>query len=245
MIVLDELDALCPARDEGSAGEVERRVVATLLTLMDGFSASSSTSGEASRVVVVATTNRPNAIDSALRRPGRFDIEIEIGLSSSSPLFLTPLILCIGIPDAQARLSILRALLAHTPCSASSDELANVAGKAHGYVGADLGAVVREAGMRALRRWLASSPTGTYPSPAKLNSQEDGADPEVTASDLLGALPTVRASALRTLQAHGGDAPRVTFADVGGLAPVIQALRECVEWPLKHPGVSLLCSVLS
>ncbi|OCH87928.1 AAA family ATPase [Obba rivulosa] len=200
IVVLDEVDALCPRREEGPGGEVEKRVVAQLLTIMDGMADEGKEAQ--GRVVVVATTNRPNAIDPALRRPGRFDREIEI-----------------GIPDAEARISILNVLLKKTPHEISQDDLRSVAARAHGYVGADLSAVVREAGTLAIKRWLASS------SPS-------GPAPVLTLPDLVAALTSVRPSALRSLFL---DTAPVRWADIGGQAAVAQRLRECVEWPLLHP----------
>ncbi|KAI0260648.1 AAA family ATPase [Gloeopeniophorella convolvens] len=196
IVILDEVDAICPLREDGAGGEAEKRVVATLLTEMDGMDAE-----EGARVVVVATTNRPNAIDPALRRPGRFDREIEI-----------------GVPDLNARISILKVLLTKTPNDILPDQLEAIASRAHGYVGADLAAVVREAGTLAIKRFLASS---LQPITAA----------RLTAEDLTAALPSVRPSALR---AHALTAPPVRFADIGGLAHTIARLRECVEWPLVH-----------
>lgn len=131
IIVLDEVDALAPRRDGGEGGEVERRVVAMLLTLMDGITASSE-----ERVIVIAATNRPNAIDPALRRPGRFDREIEI-----------------GIPDATGRHQILNVFLAKMPHSLTTAEVESIAAKTHGYVGADLSSLVRESASAAIQRW--------------------------------------------------------------------------------------------
>jgi AAA family ATPase len=153
IVVLDEVDALVPKRDEGFAGEVEKRVVATLLTILDGMEDESMGEGvKASRVVVVGTTNRPNAIDPALRRPGRFDREIKIGDFGvalviirivTEPILIT--LFLSGIPDAEARFAILNVLLSKTPNSINQDELRSMAARAHGYVGADLSAVVCEA----------------------------------------------------------------------------------------------------
>lgn len=196
IIILDEVDAICPRRVDDAGGEVEKRVVATLLTEMDGVDDTDA------RVVVVATTNRPNAIDPALRRPGRFDREIEI-----------------GVPDLNARISILNVLLAKTPHTITPDELYVTASRAHGYVGADLAAVVREAGTLAIKRFLASAPP------------QSTASAQLTGTDLAAALPTVRPS---TLRAHAIYAPPVSFADIGGLDNTIARLRECVEWPLVH-----------
>ncbi|RDX44132.1 AAA family ATPase [Lentinus brumalis] len=203
IIVLDEVDALCPRREDGPGGEVEKRVVAQLLTLMDGMEEEGK-DGSQGKVVVVATTNRPNAIDPALRRPGRFDREIEI-----------------GIPDAEARYSILQVLMSKATHSIPEEGLRTVAAKAHGYVGADLSAVVREAGTLSIKRWLASQ-----------SSESTETAPELTLADLLVSLPTVRPSALRSLFL---DTVPVHYSDIGGQAQTIQKLRECVEWPLLHP----------
>ncbi|KAF9005294.1 AAA-domain-containing protein, partial [Hymenopellis radicata] len=125
IVILDEVDALVPRREDSAGGEVEKRVVATLLTILDGIEDGGPDSG---RVVVIGTTNRPNAIDPALRRPGRFDREIEV-----------------GVPDIQGRLSILQVLLTKSPHSIPPADLLALASRAHGYVGADLSAVIREA----------------------------------------------------------------------------------------------------
>ncbi|KAH9850128.1 AAA family ATPase [Lenzites betulinus] len=210
IIVLDEVDAICPRREEGPGGEVEKRVVAQLLTLMDGME-DAGKDGSQDKVVVVATTNRPNAIDPALRRPGRFDRELEI-----------------GIPDAEARYHIFKVLLSKAPHSISDEDLRSVAAKAHGYVGADLSAIVREAGTFAIKRWLAShSPSVSLDVPTSSQSS-----PQLTHADLVIALPTVRPSALRSLFL---DTVPVHYSDIGGQAETIQKLRECVEWPLLHP----------
>jgi AAA family ATPase len=215
IIILDEVDAICPRRIDDAGGEVEKRVVATLLTEMDGVDGK-----DGARVVVIATTNRPNAIDPALRRPGRFDREIEIGwspLPSVSKRVLKSL--RTGVPDLNARISILNVLLAKTPHTITQDELHATASRAHGYVGADLAAVVREAGTLAIKRFLSSA------------SSRPSDSARLTAADLAAALPTVRPS---TLRAHAISVPPVRFADIGGLADTIARLRECVEWPLVH-----------
>ncbi|CAL1713789.1 unnamed protein product [Somion occarium] len=210
IVVLDEVDALCPRREEGPGGEVEKRVVAQMLTILDGVEDEADTDGK-NRVVVVATSNRPNAIDPALRRPGRFDREIEI-----------------GIPDAEARYDILSVLLRKTPHSLTPKEIQNVAARAHGYVGADLSAVVREAGTAAIKRWLGSQPASSRPEEKATLDTE----PQVHLNDLLMSLTNVRPSGLRSVFL---DTVPVRFSDVGGQAETIQKLRECVEWPLLHP----------
>ncbi|KDE04907.1 hypothetical protein MVLG_04664 [Microbotryum lychnidis-dioicae p1A1 Lamole] len=219
VIVIDEVDALAPNREEG--GEVERRVVATLLTLMDGLEEKDtvvdSESGEETnedksneerpRVVVIAATNRPNAIDPALRRPGRFDKEIEI-----------------GVPDAASRLSILRVLLRTTPHALDEATLASAAARTHGFVGADLSSLVHTAGLNAIKRSFNSIETS--PTPANLSDQK------LLASDLEAALLSTRPSAMREVFL---ETPKVKWSDIGGQAHVKARLRECVEWPLLHP----------
>lgn len=194
IIVLDEVDALCPRRDGGEGGEVERRVVAMLLTLMDGM-----TSDAKEHVVVVAATNRPNSIDPALRRPGRFDREIEI-----------------GIPDAAGRRQILDIMLSKMPNAVSPEEVASIAARTHGYVGADLGSLVRESASAAIQRWHTAGGEG---------------NPQLTYADMQATLPTIRPSAMREVFV---ETPTVRWSDIGGQAEVKQKLRECVEWPLTH-----------
>ncbi|KAI0093429.1 AAA family ATPase [Irpex rosettiformis] len=202
IVVLDEVDALCPKREEGPGGEVEKRVVAQLLTIMDGMS--SGIEDDKDRVVIVATTNRPNAIDPALRRPGRFDREIEI-----------------GIPDAEARASILKVLLSKAPHTLTEEDIRAVASRAHGYVGADLSAVVREAGTSVIKRWASYEQSDTTVSP-----------PQLSVQDLTTALTAVRPSTMRSVFL---DTVPVRYSDIGGQAETIQKLRESVEWPLLHP----------
>ncbi|KAH7100071.1 AAA-domain-containing protein [Auriculariales sp. MPI-PUGE-AT-0066] len=189
VIVLDEVDALAPRRED--AGEAERRAVAMLLTLMDGMDGKGE---NAARVVVVATTNRPNALDPALRRPGRFDCEVEI-----------------GVPDAPARLNILHVLLKKTPHDLADGFLASLAERLHGFVGADLAALVRTAGTLAIRRRASS----------------------LAAQDVENALPTIRPSALREVEVQNAGAG-VGWQDVGGMKDVRTALEQAVVWPLKH-----------
>lgn len=218
IVVIDEVDALVPARED--AGEVERRVVATLLTLMDGLGDKDNGNAEDSekdgendnhgRVIVIAATNRPNAIDQALRRPGRFDKEIEI-----------------GVPDADARMSIMRVLLRKTPHSLPEDMLQDIASKTHGYVGADLSSLIHSAGLNAIRRVMAVPEEGAI---KPIDSASE--DMKITPQDLDAAFLTTRPSALRSVFL---ETPQVAWSDIGGQATVKQKLQEVIEWPLKHP----------
>lgn len=142
----------------------------------------------------------------------------------------------LGIPDAEARFHILAVLLSKTPHSIPPEDLRTIAAKAHGYVGADLSAVVREAGTLAIKRWLASTATPT-PAPATPSTSVF----QLTLPDLLAALPTIRPSALRALLL---DLTPVRYASIGGQAHIIQKLRECVEWPLLHPDAFARLGVL-
>ncbi|KAM9329720.1 ATPase family gene 2 protein homolog A [Gastrophryne carolinensis] len=202
IIFIDELDALCPKR-EGAQNEVEKRVVASLLTLMDGIGSEESQG----QLLVLGATNRPNSLDPALRRPGRFDKEIEI-----------------GVPSAQGRLDILKRILLKVPHRLSMEELTHLADSAHGYVGADLASLCKEAGLHALRR--------------KLGELNNPSDSEVAGSvvvilnDFLQAVKDVRPSAMREVAV---DVPKVSWLDIGGLENVKLKLKQAVEWPLKHP----------
>ncbi|RLE57376.1 MAG: AAA family ATPase [Thermoprotei archaeon] len=201
IIFIDEIDAIAPKREEVT-GEVEKRVVAQLLALMDGLEARGD-------VIVIAATNRPNAIDPALRRPGRFDREIEV-----------------GIPDTRGRYEILLVHTRNMPLDKDVD-LRKLAEVTHGFTGADLAALCREAAMRALRRVL-----------PKINLDEETIPPEVlenlrvTMQDFLDALKEITPSALREIAV---EVPSVRWSDIGGLEEVKQQLREAVEWPLKYP----------
>ncbi|XP_051514414.1 ribosome biogenesis protein SPATA5 isoform X2 [Myxocyprinus asiaticus] len=202
IIFIDELDALCPKR-EGAQNEVEKRVVATLLTLMDGI----GSEGHSGQLLVLGATNRPHALDPALRRPGRFDKELEI-----------------GVPTAVGRMEILQKQLRSTPCDITTEELQELADVAHGYVGADLAAVCKEAGLHALRRVLASTPA--------LSDAQVMNRVKVTTSDLRLAMTEVKPSAMREVTI---DVPKVRWSDIGGMEEVKLKLKQAVEWPLKHP----------
>ncbi|XP_021082561.1 ATPase family protein 2 homolog isoform X4 [Mesocricetus auratus] len=202
IIFIDELDALCPKR-EGAQNEVEKRVVASLLTLMDGI----GSEGSEGRVLVLGATNRPQALDAALRRPGRFDKEIEI-----------------GAPNAQDRLDILQKLLRRVPHLLTKAELLRVANNAHGYVGADLKALCNEAGLYALRRVLRKQPN--------LPDSKVAGMVKITINDFLQGMNDIRPSAMREVAI---DVPNVSWSDIGGLENIKLKLKQAVEWPLKHP----------
>ncbi|MHA1770068.1 MAG: CDC48 family AAA ATPase, partial [Candidatus Thorarchaeota archaeon] len=203
IIFIDELDSIAPKRAEVT-GEVERRVVAQLLSLMDGLAARG-------QVIVIGATNRPDDVDEALRRPGRFDREIEI-----------------GVPDKKGRLEILQIHTRSMPLEEGID-LEKLAAITHGFVGADLAALAREAAMKALRRALphVDPDTGDIP-PDVLNNLY------VTQDDFESALSEVSPSALREVLV---EKPNVRWDDVGGLEKVKAQLREAVEAPLKHPEI--------
>ncbi|NWZ66257.1 SPAT5 protein, partial [Acrocephalus arundinaceus] len=202
IIFIDELDALCPKR-EGAQNEVEKRVVASLLTLMDGI----GSEGSEGQLLVLGATNRPHALDAALRRPGRFDTEIEI-----------------GIPNAQDRLDILQKLLKKVPHLLTAEQLAHLADSTHGYVGADLAALCKEAGLYAVRRVLGKRP-GLWDTAVAGSVM-------IAFSDFLQGMNDVRPSAMREVAI---DVPKVSWSDIGGLEDVKLKLKQAVEWPLKHP----------
>ncbi|MBD3187877.1 CDC48 family AAA ATPase, partial [Candidatus Bathyarchaeota archaeon] len=205
ILFIDELDAIAPKREDVT-GEVERRVVAQLLALMDGLHGRG-------RVIIIGATNRPNAIDPALRRPGRFDREIEI-----------------KIPSFGGRMEILQIHTRGMPLSTDDNDrvdLELIATTTHGYVGADLAALCREAAMRCLRRYL-----------PKINLEDDSIDPEVldsivvTMDDFREAIKNIQPSAIREVLI---EIPKVHWDMVGGLEETKGELKEAVEWPLKNP----------
>ncbi|WP_420876638.1 CDC48 family AAA ATPase [Sulfolobus acidocaldarius] len=203
IIFIDEIDAIAPKRDE-VIGEVERRVVAQLLTLMDGLE-------NRGNVIVIAATNRPNAVDPALRRPGRFDREIEIPL-----------------PDKQGRLEILQIHTRNMPLSKDVD-LHKLAEMTHGYTGADLSALVREAAMNALRRYIQMIDLSQDKIPPEILEKM-----EVRMDDFLKAFKDIVPSGLREIYI---EVPEVHWFDIGGLEEVKEELREVVEYPLKYREV--------
>lgn len=205
IIFIDEIDSIAPKREEVS-GEVERRVVAQLLSLMDGMSSRG-------KVVVIGATNRINAIDPALRRPGRFDREIEI-----------------GVPDREGRLEILQIHTRGMPLERDVD-LEIIANMSHGFVGADLQAVAKEAGIRALRKVLPEIDLTTENIPSEILKKI-----VVTMDDFLSVIKEIEPSALREVFV---EIPDVKWDDIGGLADVKQELQEAVEWPLKYQELFL------
>ncbi|MDD1737822.1 MAG: CDC48 family AAA ATPase, partial [Methanothrix sp.] len=200
IIFIDEIDSIAPKRGEVT-GEVERRVVAQLLAMMDGLK-------ERGAVVVIGATNREEAIDPALRRPGRFDREIEI-----------------GVPDRSDRIEILQIHMQNMPLS-DDVNLESLADRMHGFVGADINALCKEAAMRALRRYMPDMTT------------EDEIPPEiiehmlVRREDFEEALKEIEPSSMREVLV---ELPAVSWSDLGGLGSLKQELIEAIEWPLKRP----------
>src|SRR5256714_7832911 len=203
IIFIDEIDSIAPKREEVT-GEVERRVVSQLLSLMDGLEARG-------KVIVIAATNRPNAIDPALRRPGRFDREIEI-----------------KVPDKRGRLEILQIHTHNMPLDPDVDQ-DRVAAVTHGFVGADLEYLCKEAAMKCLRRLL-----------PELNLEDEKLAPEVldklviVGTDFENAIRDVMPSAMREVYL---EPPDVSWEDIGGLEEVKRELQEAVEWPLRYPDL--------
>ncbi len=202
IIFIDEIDAIASKREE-SYGEVERRVVSQLLTLMDGLKARG-------KVVVIGATNRPDAVDPALRRPGRFDREISI-----------------GVPGKKGREDILKIHTRSMPLSKDVN-LKKLAKSTYGFVGADLASLAKEAAMNVLRKVL-----------PKIRMDEEEEIPRevleklrITKKDFRDALKIVRPSAMREVLV---ETPNVGWKDVGGLGDIQQELSEAVEWPLKYP----------
>jgi len=201
IIFIDELDAIAPKREDVT-GEVERRVVAQILSLMDGLKSRG-------KVVVIGATNRENALDPAIRRPGRFDREIEV-----------------GVPDREGRREILHIHTRGMPLSEDVD-LEAMSDRTHGFVGADLEALCKEAAMSALRRVL-----------PEINLEEEIIPTEVLdklivdTDDFDQSLRSVEPSALREVLV---EIPKITWDDIGGLTEIKRELREAIEWPLKYP----------
>jgi transitional endoplasmic reticulum ATPase len=203
IIFIDELDSIAPKREEVT-GEVEKRVVSQLLALMDGLQSRG-------KVVVIGATNRPNALDPALRRPGRFDREIEI-----------------GVPNKDSRLQILQIHTRGMPLDEDVD-LKRLANVTHGFVGADLEALTKEAALHALRKILPEIDFEADSVPAEILNKII-----VNMSDFEESLREIEPSALREVLV---EVPNVKWTDIGGLAEVKEELQEAIEWPLKYPEI--------
>ena len=205
IIFIDEIDSIAPKREE-THGDVERRVVAQLLANMDGLE-------ERGKVIVIGATNRVNALDPALRRPGRFDREIEI-----------------GIPDRKGRREILEVHIRGMPLAEDVD-LDKLAEMTHGYSGADLGALCKEAAMRTLRKVLPDIDLDTDTIPAEILNKL-----EANGKDFYEAFKGITPSAMREVVI---ESPNINWSDIGGLHDAKQELQEAVEWPMKYNEVFL------
>lgn len=197
IIFIDEIDSIAPNRANDDSGEVESRIVATLLTLMDGM-------GSAGRLVVIAATNRPNSVDPALRRPGRFDQEVEI-----------------GIPDVDARLDILMKQFSQMSSerhTLTEEDIKTISSKTHGYVGADLSSLCRESVMKTIQRGLNSSKT------------IDSSVLQVTMNDVENAMIDIRPSAMREIFL---EMPKVYWSDIGGQEELKRKMKEMIQLPLE------------
>lgn len=201
IIFIDEIDSIAPKRDRVT-GEAEKRLVAQLLTLMDGLEARAN-------VVVIAATNRPDAIDEALRRPGRFDREIVI-----------------GVPDESARREIIGIHTRGMPLGEKVD-LDELARTTYGFVGADLAALAREAAIEAVRRIMPRIDLDSGTIPAEVLD-----DLYVSREDFLSALKRIQPSAMREVMVQ---VPKVGWSDIGGIGDAIEKLKEGIELPMKHP----------
>src|SRR5881409_2547760 len=203
IIFIDEIDSIAPKREEVT-GEVERRVVSQMLSLMDGLEGRG-------KVIVIAATNRQNSLDPALRRPGRFDREIEI-----------------KVPDKNGRLEILQIHARNMPLDPDVDQ-GRIAAISHGFVGADLEYLCKEAAMKCLRRLL-----------PELNLEDEKIPPEtleklvITMNDFDNAVKEVMPSAMREVYL---ESPDIQWEDIGGLESIKRELQEAVEWPLKYPDL--------
>lgn len=202
IIFIDEIDAIAPKREEVQ-GDVEKRIVAQLLSLMDGTK-------DMTGVVIIGATNLPNSLDPALRRPGRFDKEIYI-----------------GVPDENARLDILKIQTRNMPLE-NKVALQVLAKLTHGFVGADLSALCKEASMNCIRRFLLEQPISSGTISSKIKKIE------VSQKDFLFSLSEVHPSAIREVEV---EIPHVTWDMVGGLFKVKETLKECIEWPLKYSNI--------
>ncbi|EGC39638.1 hypothetical protein DICPUDRAFT_147573 [Dictyostelium purpureum] len=220
IIFIDELDALCPKREENSS-EVEKRVVGSLLTLMDGIAIGGGNeeneeeNENKNKVIVIGCTNRPDSIDSALRRPGRFDNEIEI-----------------SIPNQQGREQILKIFLSKIPNQLNEKEINFISSKTHGFVGADIESLCKEASLKCFNR-IKNENLSLFLN----NENNNGLNSileliKVSMEDMLLALNQVKPSSMREVVV---EIPKVYWNDIGGQEHIKQKLKEAIEWPLKHP----------
>jgi len=203
MIFIDEIDALCPKRDSGSSShnDQERRVVATLISMMDSIPSDS-------RVIVIGVTNRPDSLDSALRRPGRLDRELEI-----------------RVPTVPERKEILDVLLRKIPNRLTETEISELAARTHGFVGADLSLLCKETSLAAGKRIISA---------AESSPEEEiiGSNVVILAEDAKQALQIVKPSAMREVLV---EVPNVRWSDIGGQTELKLKLEQAVDWPLRHP----------
>lgn len=225
ILFIDEFDSIAPKR-ENVTGEVERRIVAQLLAMMDGIE-------DRGQVIVIAATNRVDSIDAALRRPGRFDREIEI-----------------GVPDRSDRIEILQIHTRNMPLEEELD-LEYIADNTHGFVGADLAALCKEAAMKALKRQMpliklnikAKAKTQDESESSETTYDENGVRDEIISSDVLESIKVIHEdfeAALKEIEPSSMrevfvDIPNVKWSDVGGLSSLRTDITEAVEWPLKQP----------
>jgi len=224
IIFIDEIDSLCPAR-ENSSDSLSQRLVSTLLTLMDGIKITK-------KLIIIGATNRPDTIDAAMRRPGRFDREIEI-----------------GIPSQIQRKDILMKLLSKIPNNLNEKQIEDITSQAHGFVGADLKAVCREAATSIVqkihkRSLVLNSATETKELTSAMESLNiNNCDPinnndlnhiQLTYDDLVFGLSRVQPAAMREISL---EIPRVFWSDIGGQTEIKQKLIESVDWPLNHPNI--------
>lgn len=199
IVFIDEIDALCPSRDTQESGPISQRVVSLILSKLDELNVNKTTEGRAHRVCVLAATNRPNNIDAALRRPGRFDREVEV-----------------GVPDESARYEILKAHLDSLENCVADSCMREIAQRLHGFVGADIRGLCRQAAWLTLQR----------------HCVEGKGELEISQEDLELALASVKPSALREVTV---EVPSVRWEDIGGNELIKQKLKEMVEWPLNNP----------
>ncbi|OMJ19561.1 Spermatogenesis-associated protein 5 [Smittium culicis] len=237
IIFIDEIDALCPKRSSNNTTSTESRIVTTLLTLMDGFSSNANKDNKFDRVVVIGATNRPNSIDEALRRPGRFDREVEI-----------------PVPTTSDRFEILSVILKQVPNDLTNEQISSISDKLHGFVGADIMSLCREAGLLAIKRCFKHEFTKFSFSDYQLRKLNDAAgsskedsrgsespsepksntDVYLTIEDLQAASKMIKPSSMREIML---EVPKVYWSDIGGQSEIKAILQEAIQLPLENPGL--------